>query len=187
MSQSNPKGTRRSSAGLPRAQKVKTGLRFRALKRGEVSKQSESDAAPLDSPGAQDVRTVLCVRATRGGEVSKQSEWDAAPLDTPGAQKVRRQEVAGGGGGRGGSGERRRRRRRKQCSILQNEYPTGGWGIKSCNGGGRSVYEKLGPAMAAVAIYVKTKGLATAATAKASFHAYILTSAIAGRYHSRWF
>ena len=87
---------------------MKTGLRFRAPKGGEVSKQSECDAAPLDSPGAQDVRTVLCVRATRGGEVSKQSEWDAAPLDTPRAQKVRRQEVAGGGGGAGrgeGGGE----------------------------------------------------------------------------------
>ena len=72
--------------GLPESEDSST---FRAFRGGEVSKQSESDAAPLDTPRAQKVRTVLRFRAPRGGEVSNQSEWEAAPLDTPGAQKVR--------------------------------------------------------------------------------------------------
>ena len=58
---------RRSSAGLPQvAQKVKTVLRFRAHRGGEVSRQSEWRAARLASPGAQKASPLPRFRVPQG-------------------------------------------------------------------------------------------------------------------------
>ena len=67
--------------GLPESED--SCIRLRAPREGEVSKQSDWKAAPLDAAVTPKAKAVLRFRAPKGTKGTTQSDCDAVPMDPP--------------------------------------------------------------------------------------------------------